>query len=310
VTVPGAQTCDMMKTNGGDGGGAHRAKWNCEVVKTTGPEPARQLPRLVQTRGGQELVLGELRIFPAAAQGHKSGITGGDAIEEGDVHLRLMGEGNDRYCCLSVYEDYGDEGTGWRELHTGTMQGWGSARANSKKTAPVRLEATWLSMHKLVKEGLVELRASSGSEHGIASFQDVSVSVRLKAAAIERRVLDVVELEDMHTCRKYAHDLHVIMGCLQPALVDRGEQAAMPADEFEEVGFRSQKLWLHEAMKHPLTEPRAAPHPALKPKLRPYQERAAQWSVAHVPRPLSHVPRPLSHVPRPLSAPMCSKDSC
>jgi hypothetical protein len=233
-------------------------------------------------------------------QGHKSGSTRGDVIEEDEVHLRLMGEGDDRYCCLSVYEDYGDEGTGWRELHTGTMQGWGGARAKGKSAAPSRLEATWLSMHKLVKEGLVELRASSGSQHGIASFQDVSVSVRLKAAAIERRVLDVVELEDMHAGHKYSHDLHVIMGCFQPALVDRGEQAAMSAHEFEEVGFQSQKLWLHEAMKHPVTEPRAAPHPALKPKLRPYQERAAQWSVPHV-------PGPPCNVSRPLSAPMCSK---
>ena len=244
-----------------------------------GPElviPA--LPRLVRSPdGSQDLVLGELRVLPSASRGNTGGRADGrrEEIDEGEVHLRLMAEGDDRYCCLCVRELDGGCVETWRTLHTGTLDGWGSARAKGKAAAQARLEqGSWLlSMHRLVKQGVVELRASSDA----ASFQNVNVSVRLKSAAIVPGAVHGALLEDMHGGRKYASDLRAIMGWLQPGLVDLGAQAAAPAQAFEEVGFHTQKMWLHQAMKHPLSEPRAAPPAALKPTLRPYQERAAKW---------------------------------
>ncbi len=48
-------------------GGARRAKWKCEVVKSKGPEPARLLlPRFVQTSGRED---GQLRAGKEAAPG-------------------------------------------------------------------------------------------------------------------------------------------------------------------------------------------------------------------------------------------------
>jgi hypothetical protein len=248
-----------------------------------GPELVRPpRPRLVQcpgAGGSQDVVLGELRVLPSASRGNtgRRADSSREAVE-GEVHLRLMAEGDDRYCCLCVRELEGRRIDTWRPLHTGTLDGWGSARAKGKAAAQARLEqGTWLSMHRLVNQGVVELRASSDTEHGMASFQDVSVSVRLKSAAIVPGALHGALLEDIHGGRKYASDLRAIMGWLQPALVDLRAEAAAPAQAVEEVGFQTQKTWLHEAMKHALSEPCAAPHPALKPTLRPYQERAAKW---------------------------------
>jgi hypothetical protein len=63
---------------------------------------------------------------------------------------------------------------------------------------------------------------------------------------------------------------------LPPSLTYQPSQQTVAHEQMEKDSqFDLQELYAR--MKHPLTEQSAQPHAALKPKLRPYQLRAAYW---------------------------------
>ena len=246
---------------------------------------APQLHSVAAADGSFDLWLGEFSVSPAGVRaqrqqehsGNESVPSGGAAAaDRADVHLRIMSEGAERYCDLSQYTADGDW-QGWKVLHTFTLPGWGSGKVKGREAAQqARLaESTLSSLHKLVKQQVVDLKVASDED--LDSFtRAVRVSVLLKAAVITHGAVPAADLESFHTGRKYSSDLRKVMGCFQPSFVDSESEAA-PAGGGEASCGSFDLQELYSAMKHPLTDEPAEPHEALLPTLRPYQLRAVRW---------------------------------
>ena len=221
--VQGGSISGKESGTGAPGKPQSKPKWKCEVAHS-GVEDARAiLPHLVQDNEGRpSLLLGGIILSAASARGKLWTSTGDKStLCDDQMHFRLMKEGDERYCNFSVLED--GEVREWKAIHVGTLEGWGSVKGKGTTKAQEHWqETTLMSLYNLVRQGIVELPVST--EEGQGSFQNVRVSVQLKAIAITETAIPVSTLENLHGGQKYASDLRKIIGWLQPGLVDMGAQ--------------------------------------------------------------------------------------
>jgi hypothetical protein len=233
---------------------APRPAWKCEMDE--GPDGApKQCLRFERAKdGSQDLVLGHFTLLQATLRSRRSKCKIEDNAPGVDTacYLRLRKDEEERYCALSVYvED--EEFASWNELHTGTLEGWGRARARKRPAGSIsgvsqtRLdEETLLSLYNLVQQQVVQLPVVAGS---IDFFERVRVSVVLKAVAITQGAVPVSELEGAGI-RRHTKDLRNVLAWLHPTFVDVGLQV--------QSGQRKARMHAHSRARVPVMA--RAPH--------------------------------------------------